>query len=177
MWEGSFNRGTTVTGGGLLWEGPFNRGTTVTGGGLLWEGSFNRGTTVTGGGLLWEGFFNRGTTVTGGGLLWEGSFNRGTTVTGGGLLWEGSFNRGTSVCTYLEWDSNLQHTTDYRQVVYQLSYIHTKARKLQWNLRIQDMLGQGVLSFIQKWRFKYTGIIRIGMSSFVLYREVSLFGG
>ena len=48
---------------------------------------------------------------------------------------------------------------------------------IQWNLRIKDTLGQGVfflyreVSFIQ--RLKYTVI---GMSRFVLYREVSLFG-
>ena len=48
---------------------------------------------------------------------------------------------------------------------------------VQWNLRIKDMLGQGVLSFIYRevfyiQRLKCIGIIGIGTSRFVLYREV-----
>ena len=48
--------------------------------------------------------------------------------------------------------------------------------KLQWNLRIKDTLGQGVLSLYREVSFfrrlKCTGILRIGTSRFVLYREV-----
>ena len=48
---------------------------------------------------------------------------------------------------------------------------------VQWNLQIKDMLGQGVLSFIERCplfgRLKCTGIIGIGTSIFVLYRDVS----
>ena len=40
------------------------------------------------------------------------------------------------------------------------------------NLRIKATLGQGVLSFIERFPLKCTGIIGIGMSRFVLYREV-----
>ena len=44
---------------------------------------------------------------------------------------------------------------------------------LQWNLRIKDTLGQGVLSFIERFPLlKCTGIIGIGTSRFVFYREV-----
>ena len=47
---------------------------------------------------------------------------------------------------------------------------------LQWNLRIKDTLGQGVLSFIERFplfqHLKCTGIIGIGTSRFFLYREV-----
>ena len=44
--------------------------------------------------------------------------------------------------------------------------------ELQWNLRIKNMLGQGVLSLWRGfliWRFKCTGIIGIGTSRFVFY--------
>ena len=42
---------------------------------------------------------------------------------------------------------------------------------IQWNLRIKDTLGQGVLSFIERLPLlKCTGIIGIGTSR--LYREV-----
>ena len=44
---------------------------------------------------------------------------------------------------------------------------------LQWNLRIKDTLGQGVLSFIERFPYSEVGIIGIGTSRFVLYREVS----
>ena len=53
---------------------------------------------------------------------------------------------------------------------------YTNDTDIQWNLRIKDTLGQGVLSFIERFplfrRLKYTGIIGIGTSRFVLYREV-----
>ena len=52
-------------------------------------------------------------------------------------------------------------------IIYQLYYIY----KIEWNLRIRDMLGQGVLSSIVMYvgvRLKCT---EIGINNFVIYKE------